>query len=272
MKPSHPQHPFLSACARRIALCCGLLLAGWASQVTAQTIEGSADPRTRARIHTELASLYFQDNNMAVAMEELQIAIAADPNYAPAYSVRGLVNNYLRETAAAESDFSKALALTPTDPEVNNNYGWFLCQQRGREKQAISHFMTALKNPLYATPDRAYLNAGTCALRANDLEAAEDYLQKGLRVARDARPQLRFQLANVWYQRSNYAGARMQLAEALKPIEQAGGTPGPEFLWLGLRIERKLGNNAASGDFAASLRKNYPESSEYQDFLRGNFE
>jgi type IV pilus assembly protein PilF len=42
--------------------------------------------------------------------------------------------------------------------------------------------------------------------------------------------------------------------------------------WLGVRIERKLGNRAAEGGFASQLRSRYPSSMEYQEFLKGNFE
>lgn len=250
-------------------LWCGLLPVAGAQIPDGPTV---ADGRSRAKAHTELAALYFQDGNMAVAMEELQIAIQADSTYAPAYNVRGLVNHALRETAAADADFQKALNLTPQDPEVNNNYGWFLCQQPGSMASAIRHFMTALKNPLYATPDRAYLNAGSCALKGGDLDAAEDYLQKGLRVARDAGPQLRFQMANLHYRRDNLAAARQLLGEMMHPIEISGQIPGPELLWLALRIERKLAHTEAAADLAASLRRHYPASREYQEFLKGNFE
>ena len=51
------------------------------------------DPRSRAKLHTELGTLYFQDGNVPVAMEELTIAIYIDPTYAPAYGMRALVHN-----------------------------------------------------------------------------------------------------------------------------------------------------------------------------------
>ena len=40
----------------------------------------TSEPRNRARIHTELASLYFEKGNMGVALEELRIATNADPS------------------------------------------------------------------------------------------------------------------------------------------------------------------------------------------------
>ncbi|MDP1952393.1 MAG: tetratricopeptide repeat protein, partial [Betaproteobacteria bacterium] len=85
------------------------------------------DPRNRARIHTELGSAYFERGNLGVALEELRIAIGADPNYAQAYNVLGLVHMDLRENDVAQRHFERALALSPNDPDINNNYGWFLC-------------------------------------------------------------------------------------------------------------------------------------------------
>lgn len=226
-----------------------------------------ADARTRAKIHTELGAMYFQDGNMAVALEELKIALDADPDYAPAYNVRGLVHTYLREMGEAEADFSKALRLTPNDPEVNNNYGWFLCQN-GKERQSIAYFLNAVKNPLYSTPGRAYTNAGSCALKAGDMEGAEQYLQQALRLSRDGAETARVQLASLNYRRGTLDEARNQIGEVMKTMEPVSA----EALWLALRIERKLGNRAAESRYAVQLRSRYPASREYQEFLKGNFE
>ncbi len=226
-----------------------------------------ADPRARAKIHTELGSLYFQDGNMAVALEELGVAIAADGSYAPAYNVRGLVRAYLRELGPAEEDFRKAINLAPNDPEINNNYGWFLCDN-GKPRQAISYFLNAIKNPLYNTPDIAYTNAGSCALKAEDIEGAENYLNSAIRLNGSANLVARLHLANLQYRKSNLGEARRILAEALRAMEP----PSAEALWLGLRIERKAGNRDAESGFAAQLRGRYQESKEYQEFLKGNFE
>ena len=120
------------------AIACGLL-AGCAQAPIAETTKADAvdtgtrtgdvsDPRNRARIHTELASAYFERGSMGVALEELRTAISADPNYATAYSVLGLVHMDLHENAIAQRNFERALALSPNDPDINNNYGWFLCR------------------------------------------------------------------------------------------------------------------------------------------------
>lgn len=228
--------------------------------------QNSGDPKNRARIHTELGAMYFQSGHMAAALDELGIAIKADPGFVSAYSVRGLVYTQLRDYPKAEEDFRYALNLAPNDPEVNNNYGWYLCET-GKERQSIAYFLQALKNPLYETPDRAYANAGTCALKAGDTQGAEAYLLNALRFARDGAPGTRLQLAKLFFQRGINEEARIYLSEALKQMEP----PTSEALWLGVRIERKLGNRSAESGYAAQLRSRYPTSDEYQEFLKGNY-
>jgi len=50
------------------------------------------------------------------------------------------------------------------------------------------------------------------------------------------------------------------------------GDPSAEVLWLYLRVERRLGDNSTESSLAAQLRRKYPDSPEYQELLRGNFE
>lgn len=224
-----------------------------------------SDPRTRAKLHTELGALYLQDGNMAVALEELKIAINADSSYAPAYGVRGLVRMYLREMPAAEADFKQALNLAENDPEINNNYGWFLCQN-GREKDSIAYFLRAIKDPLYQTPERAYLNAGTCSRKFDDLVAAEDFFQKALRFSPN-NPQALMQLAHINYRRGNLEVARQQVSDVLRKVE-----PNAELLWLAVRIEHHLGERSTEASYSSQLRRKFPTSPEYQSLLKGNFE
>ena len=114
-----------------------------------------SDPRNRAKLHTELAALYYGNGNFAVALEELRIATRADANYAPTHGMYGLVYMQLRENDRAESSFERALQLAPSDPDINHNYGWFLCQT-GREPASVKYFLDAIRNPLYTTQLRSY--------------------------------------------------------------------------------------------------------------------
>lgn len=264
-----------SACCVVLLIACGAL-AGCAQSPTASATQADTvqtgtqtgdvgDPRNRARIHTELASAYFERGNMGVALEELRTAIEADPTYASAFNVLGLVHMELRENAVAQQHFERALRLAPNDPDINNNYGWFLCQS-GREEQSITYFLAALKNPLYNTPARSYVNAGLCAVRKNNERDGFDYFQRALRSEPD-NVQALLSLASLQYKRGQQESARGYISRVNKLIE-----PTSESLWLALRIERKLGDKSAENALATQLRRRFAGSPEYQDMLQGKFE
>ncbi len=223
------------------------------------------DPRTRAKAHADLGMIYLQGGRLAVALEEARIALEADSNYAQAYNLRGLVRMNLREYAQAQSDFEQALRLAPNDPEINNNFGWFLCT-RDREQDGIRHLMTAVKNPLYNTPTRPYTNAGLCALRLKDASAAEEYFRQAV-MADGSNVQAIYQLADLRYRRGDYADAKRFVAEVNRLIE-----PTAESLWLALRIERRLGDRQAEAGFASRLRRNFSGTREYQALMQGQFD
>jgi type IV pilus assembly protein PilF len=236
-----------------------------ANTVETGTLTGEVgDPRNRARIHTELASAYFERGNMGVALEELRIAIAADSNYASAYNVLGLVHMELRENAVAQQHFERALSLAPNDPDINNNYGWFLCQT-GREQQSVTYFLAALKNPLYNTPVRSYVNAGLCSLKYSERDAV-DYFERALRSAPDNLQAL-LNLASIRYKTGQLEAARGLIGRFNKLVE-----PTAESLWLALRIERKLGDRSSENALAAQLRRRFSGSPEYRDLIQGKFE
>jgi type IV pilus assembly protein PilF len=231
----------------------------------ATTVGEPGDPRNRAKVHTDLAALYYQRGNMAVALEELRIATGADPNYALAYSLMGLVYTELRENALAQQNFERALRLAPTDPDVNHNYGLFLCHTK-RENEAIKHFLQAVRNPLYPAPWRSYSAAGICAMRVNNLKDAESYFLVALRQEPNDVGSL-LPLGEIRYRQGNLDEARRLVSRYNKLVE-----PTSESLWLALRIERKLGERVAEAGFANQLRRRFSGSREYQQLQRGEYD
>jgi type IV pilus assembly protein PilF len=229
-------------------------------------ISGDAgDPRNRAKVHTELASLYYSRGNMAVALEELRIAASADANYAPTYSMYGLVYMDLRENQLAQTNFERALRLSPNDPDINHNYALFLCQT-GRENESIKYFLQAVRNPLYPTPWRSYSAAGQCAMRKDNLKDAEEYFQRALRQEPND-PQSLLQLGQIRYRQGNMEEARKLVSRYNKLVD-----PNPESLWLALRVERKLGERVAETSYANQLRRRFNGSREYQLLQRGEYD
>jgi type IV pilus assembly protein PilF len=227
-------------------------------------VQEPGDARTRAKAHTDLAAAYFELGNMGVALEEVRIALSADPNYAPAYNVQALVNMDLRDTAAAEASFKRALALAPQDPDVNHNYGFFLCQT-GRQKEGLQQLMAAVRSPMYQNPSKSWGAAGRCVMDSNPQEAAQ-YFDRALRLDPNNVNAL-LPYAELQYRRGGLTEAKAAVVRYNKLVE-----PTAESLWLGVRIERKLGDRLAENQYATQLRRRYSASKEYQDMLRGKFD
>ena len=230
------------------------------------TVAGEVgDPRNRAKVHSELASLYYERGNMGVALEELRIAASADPNYAQAHGMFGLVYMELRENQLAEQSFQRGLRLAPQDPDLNHNYAWFLCQT-GRENESIKYFMQAIRNPLYPAPWRSYSAAGICSMRKNNMKDAEEYFQRALQQAPDDTASL-LQLGQIRYRQGSLEEARKLVGRYNKIVD-----PTPESLWLALRVERKLGERLAEATYANQLRRRFSASREYQQLQRGEYD
>ncbi len=227
--------------------------------------EGDAQAYERAKIHTELGAQYYAAGQMGVALEEFNTAQAAERRYIPSLYMLGLVYMELKEDAKAEMYFRRALELDPDNSEARNNYGWFLCQ-RGYIDDSIKQFMAALKNPLYETPDKPYVNAGICSLKRKDDKNAEEYFQKALRLS-PAQPQALLALADIYYRQENLPAARAQLLTYNK-----NQNPNPESLWLGVRIEHKLGDKNAEASYAQMLRQRFPLSKEAQALAANRYE
>jgi len=228
------------------------------------TMGDETHERMRARVHTELAANYFGVGNVGVALEEVQEALRADRNYGPAYNVAGLVYAQLKEDRLAEENFQRALSINPSDSDARHNYGMFLCQRK-QEREAIQQFMLAVRNPLYATPDRSYVNAGVCARRAGDLAGAGEFFALALKVRPD-QPQALYQLADLAYGRGDYGEARSFLGRLPRVAENA------ETLWLGVRIERRLGDRNSEASYAQRLRERFPDSREARALIAGQYE
>ena len=216
-----------------------------------------------ARIHTELAASYYERTQYSIALQEIGVALKSDANFSPAYNVRALVRMALREDDQADADFRHSLDLDNTNSETHNNYGWFLCQ-RGRIKESINQFQDALKNPLYATPELAYVNLAMCSKKAGQMKDVENNLQRAL-ILHPGMPEALYGLADWSYDNGDYAGAKSFFLR----FSQVFPDLNAEQLWLAVRIERKMRDRNSEASYTLQLRKRFPDSRETQLLSQG---
>jgi type IV pilus assembly protein PilF len=238
---------------------------GGSVEVAVSRQEATSSERQRAKVHTELGRLYLMEGQYEVALDEARIAIEAESGYAPAHNLTALVHMALRKNDSAQESFQRALSLASSDPEINNDFGWFLCQT-GRAKESIAHFKVAINNRLYTSPVKALTNAGLCSIINKDDRQAENYLVQSLRLDRGNVAAL-YWLADLTYRGKRHAEARQWLNELHNQSE-----PSAASAWLGLRIDRKLSDREGEARYMGILRRKYRESAEFQKLTRGEFD
>jgi type IV pilus assembly protein PilF len=253
-----------------IGILAAALLAGCAVQPTdggsgVANTQVDSESRQRARAFTDLAGAYFARAQYKVALDELRKAIIADNRFGPAYNIYGLIYMELAEDKLAEENFRRAIELDRNDSEARTNFGWFLCTV-GRYDEGLEQFSTALRNPLYAHPEQAMAYAGLCAERKGDLALAEANLLKSLKLQPD-NPNTMLKLAGLHFRQG-----RLMETQRLLGRHAELAPPTAESLWLGVRLERKLGDRAQEAAYGLQLRKRFPDSNEARLLLTGQYE
>ncbi|MBI3286405.1 MAG: type IV pilus biogenesis/stability protein PilW [Burkholderiales bacterium] len=245
----------LSACASK-------RLEGVRSEVGVS--DESVEVQKRASIRMQLAIGYYQQAQHKVALEEIRQALLISPDLVDAYDVRALIFMDMGEKQLAEDNFLHALKLAPNNSDILNNYGWFLCQN-GREKQGLAYLERVLKDPVYPTVAKVLNNAGLCSLRIKDAPSAERYFMQGFREE-PGNPSINANIAKILHDRGEFAQARFYINRVIKSEVMAA-----DVLWLAIKIERQLGDEAAVSGLSTQLRRRHPSSREYILFQRGAF-
>lgn len=210
-----------------------------------------------ADTYVGLAIGYLQEGDVGTALKRAKYALELDPDHGKGNGVIALIYERLGEYSLAAKHYQSSLRSDPRNPYILNAYGAFLCS-RGEYEQAVQQYDKALANPLYATPEVALTNAGICLRRQGELSRAESYFRRALE-RQDSFPQALAQMALVSQERGNSLSARAYLERYL-----AVAAPSAELLWLGVRVERQLGDGQAADLYAKRLHETYPDSQEVQ--------
>jgi type IV pilus assembly protein PilF len=239
-----------------------------AANETKDRVTASDEPEAskRARVRLDLATAYFGRGQMTVALDEVKLAIAADPTVAAAFNLRGLIYASLGDDRLAEESFRRALQLNARDADSMQNYAWYLCQQK-RFAEANSMFEQALAVPQYRDAPRTLLAQGVCLARGGQWADAEHALQRAYELE-PANPSTAVNLSEVLYRRGEHERARF----FIRRVNAVADVANSQTLWLAARIENRLGNRQGVEEIGNQLRNRFPQSRETMAFERGQFD
>lgn len=216
----------------------------------------SIEAKKSADINVQLGVEYMRRGRNDIALSRLKKALNSCHDSGDAHSAIAVLYGRLGMNEEAEYHYQQAIALSPEAPDIHNNYGQFLCH-KNQWDAAHQHFLKAIENPVYRTPEIPYTNAALCALQHEDYTTADTYLHKALQN-NPKFPRALYQMAHLSYEQRDYKAAREYLERSIKVIAKHT----PATLWLGIRIERRLNNRDAEASYALLLRKKFPDSEE----------
>lgn len=220
-----------------------------------QNIRPSHVTNEIAAANLNLGIAYLKEGKYEDALKKLERAREADPAHPSIYNVLGLLYQQIKDYDKAEKNFKRALSLDDRNSSTLNNYGSFLCQQ-DRIEEALETYKKAADNPLYQTPELAITNAGLCLYNNKRKNEAKIKFQEALKM-NPRIPQALLKMCEFSVDEFNYLSARAYLQRFQQISRHTARS-----LWLGIQIERELGDKDAVSSYALLLKNSFPDSDE----------
>lgn len=238
-----------------------ILLATLLFSFTLAGCTGGVKKEQASDYNSELGIRYLQKGHLKLANDKLTKSIEQNPNSAKSNHYYAILQQRLGDNGKAARHFAKAVQLDPKNSELRNNYGSFLCKTK-RPNIAVNQFLVAIKDPLYATPEFAYTNAGICLRKSNQHGKAEKYFRLALKKS-SSFPSALLEMARLYKDKRNYARA-----QAFMLRYERVGKSSPEALSLCVAINQKMKNNAKASSCRSALLRLFPSSKEAEKLNR----
>lgn len=133
----------------------------------------------RAEAYNKLGYSYLKNAQINKAYVEFQKAIKLNPENKETLNYLGYINYKYNKYDEAIAHYKRAIAIDPKYADAINNLGVVYLDIKNWD-EAIQAFTTALDNPLYSTPERAYTSMGHALYMKGEYQKAESALREAL--------------------------------------------------------------------------------------------
>lgn len=225
------------------------------------------DPKKSAEVRTQIAAEYIRSGDLDAAKRSLDEALQKDDRDATANMMMGVLlqqEGSPSNLEKADRYFKRAVSLNSTDAQIRNNYGRYL-YQLGRYNEAEKQLQIAGSALGYDQRAMALENLGQTYLRLGNTTAAEQAFMSALRADQSS-PVALVELAEIMYQRQQYNTASDFYEGYVRIVGSKNQSA--QALWVGIRIARANGDNMSMQILVNQLRALYPDSQEYQRYLK----
>lgn len=217
------------------------------------------DPKKAAQAYVEAGTMYMQRGNMEHANRTLTRAHEIAPNDPAVNNALALFYSIEGNDEQVERHFKKALAEDPEFSQARNNYAVYLFE-KGKYDEAIVQLERVTKDYRYARRFKAYENLGICYLKKQDTESAKAAFNRALQLNSNL-PVSLLEMAEL----SLTEGDNKLASRYLKKYESIA-PPSPRQLWLGIRLQRELGDKNKLASYELALKNMFPGSAEYKAY------
>ncbi len=253
-----------------VLLCVSFLYACSSSkqpQVTYNIPEPSAKPipaseSERINVRLELAKKYISLKQFELANASLDEVLSKQEN-AETTHLKALTLMGMQNYVEADKFFKKSLAKDP-NPDLLNNYGWFLCKQKNI--QGLHHLNQAEPKANAILYPKILANKGACYLYTKDYINAKTYLNKSLELSPNYIAAVIYN-AFLLAKQNNYLQAEADLNSiGVDNIKE------PELLWIGINVFKISGNAISTKLWGNFLIAEFPNSIEAMRYHRNDVE
>jgi type IV pilus assembly protein PilF len=251
-----------------LVLCACLLVSGCVTEVTGDAGRFDKKP-SREKLeeamdtYVRLAYEEMALKNYDSAMNYLERARKIDDGYAPVLNATGWLHQVQGEKELARKNFQKAISADSSFSAARLNYGNFLAAQ-GEYPEACKQFRAAAEDITYDRRDNAYYALGLLCHKPLKQRAEEEQAYMRCLAIQPRHAGAMLELSEIRFDQGRASEAKGLLEQHRFFIKHAGQILSPRGAWLGIRIERQLGNQDAEASLSLYLKNTFPHSKEYQ--------
>jgi Tfp pilus assembly protein PilF len=124
----------------------------------------------------------YETKQYDIALEKLETTLAENPNFAPAFYMRGLTYMQLQDWRNAFDNFKAYSQITPEKGDTYLNMGTAMLNMK-QPRTSVAYFDFALSLRMTENrPERAHLNKALAFRQVNENEKAEESLEAALKI------------------------------------------------------------------------------------------
>jgi len=225
---------------------------------------GTARPKYRkeSNLYVKLAAEYLRLGSTPVALKNAKKSIYVDASNGEGHLILATIYLRLGEHSRALLHYKVAVQHAPNSVKVNMGYANYLCTIQ-KNQEALVYYDKAIANPLNASRQYVYSNAGNCLLVNGDNEKASVYLRKALAIDEKFIPAL-LGMLRVRMNQKNYYSGRAFLSRYLAISKHI-----PETLISGITIEKSLGKPEKVKKYTEILQTKFADSPQAKSISNG---